>query len=67
MFGDIGHGFLFILLGIYLIMLNDKSSDYNKYKYMILLMGLFSFYCGLVYNEFLAVPFIGLNSCYDVN
>ena len=33
---------------------------------MILLMGLFATYCGLIYNDFMAIPLWLFESCYDL-
>ena len=71
MFGDIGHGFLILLLSIY-IELNKKTINESNsilkgalpYRYILLLMGLFSFFCGLVYNDFMAIPLSIFQSCY---
>ena len=68
MFGDIGHGLLLTLMGIYLcVFMNDKNSVLNQIKYLILFMGIFSFHAGWIYNEFFAVPFLTQDSCYLVN
>lgn len=71
MFGDIGHGFLLLVLGIILCSMNSKLKNtsgeaFGMIRYLILLMGLFAFYNGLVYNEFFAIPtqLFG-NSCYS--
>lgn len=32
---------------------------------MVLMMGLFSAFCGLIYNEFFAIPLIVQKSCYE--
>ena len=71
MFGDIGHGFLILLLAIY-IEFNKKSINETKsilkdvlpYRYILLLMGLFSFFCGLIYNDCMAIPLSIFKSCY---
>lgn len=67
MFGDIGHGILMALFAFYLVR-NEKRYDAMGKKmgemmrtcydgrYIILLMGLFSIYTGVIYNEFFAVP-----------
>ena len=68
MFGDIGHGLLLTLMGVYLcVFMNDKNSTLNQIKYLILFMGIFSFHAGWIYNEFFAVPFLTQDSCYYVN
>lgn len=71
MFGDLGHGTLLFLLGVFLQM---KSSAYKKLggvwegiqsmKYLFTLMGFFALYNGLIYNDFFAVKLPLFNSCY---
>ena len=66
MFGDVGHGLIVLMAGIYLCFFyKDKISILNSIKYLILFMGFFAVYCGLVYNEFFAVPFLTQSSCYE--
>jgi len=63
MFGDIGHGFLLFSLGAYLCLgknniEKDKESVLKAalpFRYLIILMGFFAFYCGLLYNDFLSI------------
>ncbi|EGR28847.1 v-type ATPase 116kda subunit family protein, putative [Ichthyophthirius multifiliis] len=72
MFGDIGHGFLLFLFGLYLVIFNDsilkdpKSSFRGalQIRYLVLLMGFFAFYCGLIYNDFLSLRLNLFNSCF---
>jgi V-type H+-transporting ATPase subunit a len=69
MFGDIGHGFVLFAAGYYLVSKNSdlKTSglkDALPYRYLFLLMGFFAFYCGLVYNDFLSIPWNLFGSCY---
>ncbi|KAF5954098.1 hypothetical protein HYC85_006954 [Camellia sinensis] len=66
MFGDWGHGICLLLGALFLI---ARESKYGSQKlgsfmemlfggrYVLLLMSLFSIYCGLIYNEFFSVPF----------
>ena len=60
MFGDMGHGFLMLLAAIFLISkekdwtgkrLHELVSPAFGGRYVLLLMSLFSIYCGSVYNE----------------
>ncbi|XP_066310161.1 V-type proton ATPase subunit a1-like isoform X1 [Miscanthus floridulus] len=66
MFGDWGHG-ICLLLGALVLILREKRLSSQKLgsfmelafggRYVILLMAIFSIYCGLIYNEFFSVPF----------
>ncbi|AQK99545.1 V-type proton ATPase subunit a1 [Zea mays] len=66
MFGDWGHG-ICLLLGALVLILREKRFSSQKLgsfmelafggRYVILLMAIFSIYCGLIYNEFFSVPF----------
>ncbi|KAK7024942.1 V-type proton ATPase subunit A [Favolaschia claudopus] len=60
MFGDIGHGCIIFFAALYMIMVEKKwaKSDLDEItgqfffgRYIILLMGLFSMYTGLMYND----------------
>mmetsp|Transcript_15792 Transcript_15792/g.25734 ORF Transcript_15792/g.25734 Transcript_15792/m.25734 type:complete len:879 (-) Transcript_15792:45-2681(-) len=63
MYGDIGHGGCVLLLGLYLLWLGNRPQGRDggglaslvKARYMIFLMGLYSVYCGLVYNDYFAL------------
>jgi V-type H+-transporting ATPase subunit a len=35
------------------------------FRYLVLMMGFFAFYCGCVYNEFLSIPTNFWGSCYE--
>jgi vacuolar-type H+-ATPase subunit I/STV1 len=53
MFGDIGHGGVLLALAIWFV--RDSSTkkllpDVHSMRYLILLMGMFAFYSGWIYN-----------------
>ena len=64
MFGDAGHGFLMTLAAVYLVLkeqkimsLKSNNEIFNTFfngRYIILLMGLFSMYTGMLYNDVFA-------------
>ncbi|GAW06664.1 vacuolar atpase 98 kda [Lentinula edodes] len=60
MFGDIGHGFIIFVAALYMILaerklarvdLGEIMGQFFYGRYIILLMGLFSMYTGLMYND----------------
>jgi len=64
MFGDIGHGLLLLLAGVYLVLkgkslVSEYGPEYGKYMYegrwLLLMMGFFAFYCGFLYNDFVGI------------
>lgn len=60
MFGDVGHGTLLTLAGIYLIR-NAEDLRYSQpslftFRYMIFMMGFFATFAGFMYNDFFATP-----------
>jgi V-type H+-transporting ATPase subunit a len=72
MFGDIGHGFLLLFFGLYLVFNSDELKKDNsplkpavKARYLLLFMGISAFYCGWMYNDFLSVPLGIFGSCYS--
>lgn len=71
MFGDIGHGFLLFLLGSYLVLYDreirkDPSMElFSKTRFLLFFMGLFAFYNGWMYNDFLSIPLNIFGSCYE--
>lgn len=73
MFGDMGHGSLYLFAGIYLTLFNESLKKtsmgkiFSPFRYMILLMGLCSTYCGFIYNEFFALPLNLFSSCYELD
>jgi V-type H+-transporting ATPase subunit a len=69
MFGDIGHGTLLLLVGIILCIISDKLKNtaleaFAMIRYLILLMGIFATFNGVIYNEFFAIPTNIFSSCY---
>ncbi len=71
MFGDIGHGGLILLLGIWLVLKKDEIlktmpdlKTLIKTRYFFLLCGFFAFFNGWIYNDFFALPLGIFGSCY---
>jgi V-type H+-transporting ATPase subunit a len=67
MYGDMGHGSVILMLGCFLVFsygklaagkrgLDEMVSGMFSARWMLLLMGFFSVYCGLIYNDFFALP-----------
>jgi len=73
MFGDYGHGSLIFALGLFLVLGYDHLKGINGMRevlglrYLVMMMGFFSCYMGLLYNEWFAIPFEWFGSCYDTN
>ena len=73
MFGDMVHGFLVLIFGLYLAFRKnniEKTDSLLKLlipgRYLIILMGFFSFYCGIMYNDFLYLSLNLFGSCYEI-
>ena len=69
MFGDMAHGGIIFILGLYLVFNNDKISKssmamVSQLRYIVLMMGFFAFYCGWIYNDFLGMNLNIFGSCY---
>jgi V-type H+-transporting ATPase subunit a len=62
MFGDIGHGGLLFAFSIILCLFCDQLKQFPsmaifiQIRYLLLLMGAFAFYMGLIYNDFMSLP-----------
>ena len=73
MYGDYGHGMIFFALGVTLCLFEENFKKNPAMKgllvsrYFWLMMGFFSMYHGLIYNEFFAISNDWFGSCYDVN
>jgi V-type H+-transporting ATPase subunit a len=72
MFGDIGHGAGLLIATLFLFSIDKNKADPGetitslaKNKYLFLLMSFFSIYCGLIYNDYLALPTRLVKSCYN--
>lgn len=74
MFGDLGHGAVLFFVGAVMCLFNSKIQEASpgmemilKARYLILLMGFFATFCGLIYNDFMAIPiFAKWGTCYDI-
>ena len=67
MFGDIGHGGVLLAFALFLTFSSKAKKllpDIFAIRYLLLLMGIFSFYSGWIYNEFFSIPFNLFGSCY---
>merc|ERR1719419_2219750 len=70
MFGDIGHGIILLLVGIYL----NQSQKYQKktksfaysFSYVIISSAIFSIFAGIVYDEIFSRPFLATFSGYKI-
>ncbi|KAJ8260689.1 hypothetical protein COCON_G00164120 [Conger conger] len=66
MFGDLGHGVVMVLFALWMVLCekdpkvkrsrNEIWKMFFEGRYMILMMGLFSIYTGLIYNECFSKP-----------
>ena len=69
MFGDMGHGSLWLLITCYIFMNRKKLTNAGlgvavEYRYLLLMMAIFAIYCGSLYNEFFSLPFALFGTCY---
>lgn len=72
MFGDMGHGGLLMLFGIFLLIKNESlkstpMATFANIRYFIFFMGFFAFYCGFIYNDFMSLSFDFFGSCYEAH
>ena len=76
MFGDVGHGGVLFLVSTVLCLMSDflkrvcagngAVMGILSLRYILLLMGFFALFCGLMYNDFVAIPLFIFDSCYTV-
>jgi len=70
MFGDMGHGGALAIMGGLMCLFYGRLSKMPAVRgmlharYLILLMGLFAFFAGFIYNDFMAIPVYFFDSCY---
>jgi len=72
MFGDYGHGSLILLVGTFLVLFAEKlkgtpAEPILQLRYLFFLMGCFSCYTGLLYNEWFAISADWFGSCFDTS
>jgi V-type H+-transporting ATPase subunit a len=74
MFGDIGHGAVLLLFGLILCIYEQKLKQiedlqmFLQMKYLLVLMGFFATYMGLIYNDFMSLPLnIFGRGCFTLN
>ena len=67
MFGDAGHGLALTIISLFIVF-NKKSFDFAivEVRSLLLFLGCFSFYCGMIYNDFLSISLPFHKSCYDL-
>ena len=70
MFGDIMHGIILLTFAIILCFSERKPGTImgtlGEARYLFLLMGFFSTYCGFIYNDMTSIPLKSFGgSCYE--
>lgn len=69
MFGDVGHGGLVLLFSIFLCLFSQRLKDTAlkpmvEVRFLLLMLGFFSTFCGFIYNDFMSIPIQLWDSCY---
>jgi len=71
MFGDVAHGLLLFLFAAYLCQYKESIEKSGSMfalilnaRYLLLLMGFFATFCGLLYNDMMSIPLELGRSCY---
>ncbi|CAA9986201.1 vacuolar proton translocating ATPase subunit A, putative [Plasmodium knowlesi strain H] len=76
MYGDVGHGVCIFLFALFLILINNRIKNKSKNemvsmlldgRYMLLLMGFFAIYAGVLYNDFFSMPLNLFTSMFEVD
>ena len=72
MFGDMGHGSIFLAFGLFLTIFHDRLkktfwATFAPGRYLLVLLGMNSVFSGLMYNEFFAIRTNIFGSCYAIN
>ena len=72
MFGDIGHGTALFIFGVYLCwspakLKHSSLKSITEIRYLILMCGFFSIFCGFIYNDFMSIPLELFNSWYEID
>jgi len=71
MFGDIAHGTIITTFSTYLVLNKNSIDKFNsmtksllKYRYLLLLSGIFSIFGGIITNDFAGFPIYLTRSCF---
>jgi V-type H+-transporting ATPase subunit a len=70
MFGDVMHGVMLLCFATWLCWAERKPGStlemFGAIRYLLLMMGLFATFCGLIYNDMTSIPLTVFgNSCYN--
>ena len=71
MFGDIFHGLILLTFAVILCFRSFEFGSmmlhFQKIRHLLLLMGFFSTFCGIIYNDFTSIPLeLFGKSCYRI-
>lgn len=70
MFGDLGHGSILFIFALYICTLKKNVANPGpldgliKVRFLLLFMGFFAMFAGLIYNDFMSLPLNFFGSCY---